>query len=84
MEIPLLPEKAKKQILIWRILTIFFLIVIITLAILYGLGVGWKEEKKEEKEETPQEIPKESLLTLWKEGAESKKKINRIYENNNR
>jgi len=75
MEIPLLPEKAKKQILIWRILTIFFLIVIITLAILYGLGVGWKEEKKEEKEETPQEIPKESLLTLWKEGAESKKKL---------
>ena len=39
----------------------------------------WRRDKEademNEKEETPQEVPTESLLTLWKEGAESKKKL---------
>ena len=34
---------------------------------------SWLERRKKEETDSPQEVPKESLLTLWKEGAESKK-----------
>ena len=69
----LLIKEEKKKILIWRIITLILLIIIIILVILYSLGVGWKEDSKEE--EKKEDKPSESILSLWKEGAESKQKL---------
>ena len=74
MEENLLVQEEKKKMLVWRILTVVLLIIVIVLAILYGLGVGWKEDEKE----TPtdgEEKPTESILTLWKENSNSKKQL---------
>ena len=63
----------KKKLLTWRISAVVLLIVVFTLTVLYSLGVGWKEEKTDNSEQ--KDNPKESILTLWKENSESKKKL---------
>ena len=64
----LLIDDGKKKLLTWRILTVVLLIIVVTLTVLYSLGVGWKEEKTDNNEQ--KDNPKESILTLWKENSE--------------
>ena len=70
----LLEEKEKKKnknIIIWRVLSIFFFILFMTILVLYILGVGWKENKnKDEKNNSP-----EKLLSLWNPNSESREKL---------
>jgi phosphoglycolate phosphatase-like HAD superfamily hydrolase len=64
-------EKKNKNIIIWRVLSIFFFILFMTILVLYILGVGWKENKnKDEKNNSP-----EKLLSLWNPNSESRKKL---------
>ena len=53
-------EKNKKKLMIWRILSIILFACLVTIVILYALGVGWK--KKEEKDF-------DSILSLWESGS---------------
>jgi phosphoglycolate phosphatase-like HAD superfamily hydrolase len=64
-------EKKNKNIIIWRVLSIFFFILFMTILVLYILGVGWKENKnKDEKNNSP-----EKLLSLWNPNSESREKL---------
>ena len=64
-------EKKNKNIIIWRVLSIFFFILFMTILVLYILGVGWKEdENKDEKNNSP-----EKLLSLWNPNSESLEKL---------
>ena len=63
-----------KKLKIWRIIAVVLLIIVITLATLYALGIGWKEEKQEEPKEE-EKPPTESILTLWKEDSKSKQEL---------
>ena len=54
-------SKKQKTIMIWRIISVFLLIALAVIVILYALGVGWKKE--EEKEEEGKNY--ESILSLW-------------------
>ena len=58
-------EKPKGKV--WLVLSIFLLIALITIVILYALGVGWKEKKEEENFE--------SILSLWEENSSLKKQL---------
>ena len=58
-------EKPKGKV--WMVLSIFLLIALITIVILYALGVGWKEKKEEENFE--------SILSLWEENSSLKKQL---------
>ena len=75
MDEGLLVAEEKKKLLISRIIIIIFFIIIVTLAILYGLGVGWKEEKQEEQKEGGEKTPTESILTLWNDNSQSKQEL---------
>ena len=66
-----LVKEEKKQIITWRIIALILFIIIIVLAILYILGVGWKQDSSESEDKKNTE----SILSLWKEGAESKQKL---------
>ena len=67
----LLEKKKNKNIIIWRVLSIFFFILFMTILVLYILGVGWKENKnKDEKNNSP-----EKLLSLWNPNSESREKL---------
>lgn len=59
----------KKQLLIWRVLFIVVTVILIVIVILYALGVGWKKKQENKTGNF------ESILSLWKEGSESKKKL---------
>lgn len=50
-----------KVLIIWKVITLILAVCLITIIILYALGVGWKEKKEEEEEDY------ESILTLWNE-----------------
>ena len=64
-------EKKNKNIIIWRVLSIFFFILFMTILVLYILGVGWKENKNnDEKNNSP-----EKLLSLWNPNSESREKL---------
>ena len=64
-------EKKNKNIIIWRVLSIFFFILFMTILVLYILGVGWKENKNnDEKNNSP-----ENLLSLWNPNSESREKL---------
>jgi hypothetical protein len=39
-------SKKKKAIMIWKIKSIFLLIALTVIVILYALGVGWKQEEE--------------------------------------
>ena len=54
-------SKKQKTIMIWRIISVFLLIALAVIVVLYALGVGWKQE--EEKEEEGKNY--ESILSLW-------------------
>jgi phosphoglycolate phosphatase-like HAD superfamily hydrolase len=60
-------KEDKKQLLIWRVLFIVVTVILVVIVVLYACGVGWK--KKAETKDY------ESILSLWKEGSESKKKL---------
>ena len=53
--------KGNKQLMIWRIVSLILLVSLITIVILYVLGIRWKE--KEEKMEP------DSILNLWNKGS---------------
>ena len=71
MDENLLVQEERKKILIWRILFIVILIVLIIISILYGVGVGWKDKTNEKEDKKDPE----SILTLWKSEADSRKKL---------
>ena len=58
-------HKKQKTIMIWRIISLFLLIILAVIVILYALGIGWKqkEDKKDEGDNY------ESILSLWQPGS---------------
>jgi len=58
-------HKKQKTIMIWRIISLFLLIILAVIVILYALGIGWKqkEDKKDESDNY------ESILSLWQPGS---------------
>ena len=54
----------KKQVLIWRIVSLILLIILITIVFLYAFGVGWKKRGYFESE-----------ITLWNENSPIQKKL---------
>ena len=58
-------HKKQKIIMIWRIISLFLLIILAVIVILYALGIGWKqkEDKKDEGDNY------ESILSLWQPGS---------------
>ena len=63
-------DQTRKKITIWRIISLSLLVCLVTIIILYALGVGWKkEEKKKNKEEKEEEKDYESILSLWQPGS---------------
>jgi phosphoglycolate phosphatase-like HAD superfamily hydrolase len=58
-------NKKQKIIMIWRIISLFLLIILAVIVILYALGIGWKqkEDKKDEGDNY------ESILSLWQPGS---------------
>ena len=49
--------KGNKQLMIWRIVSLILLASLITIVILYVLGVRWKEKEPD------------SILNLWNKGS---------------
>ena len=49
--------KGNKQLMIWRIVSLILLVSLITIVILYVLGVRWKEKEPD------------SILNLWNKGS---------------
>ena len=43
MEDGLIDPSTQKKLIIWRIISIILIIFLVTIAILYALGVGWKK-----------------------------------------
>ena len=63
-------DQTRKKITIWRIISLSLLVCLVTIIILYALGVGWKkEEEKKNKEEKKEEKDYESILSLWQPGS---------------
>lgn len=58
-------HKKQKTIMIWRTISLFLLIILAVIVILYALGIGWKqkEDKKDEGDNY------ESILSLWQPGS---------------
>ena len=51
------------KLLIWKIIAFILLVCLITIIILYSLGVGWKDDDDDEDKSTVNNS--ESILTLW-------------------
>lgn len=54
-------EGGNKQLIIWRVISLILLTSLVTVGVLYALGVGWKEENEEKKDE----INPDKILSLW-------------------
>ena len=61
-----------KTLIIWRVISIFLLVSLITIVILYALGIGWKDK---DKDKDKKENTSDSILSLWKEDSEPRKKL---------
>ena len=63
-------QEKNKKIMRWKIVSLFLLIILVSIVILYALGVGWKKDEKNEKEEKDeQENNFESILSLWQQNS---------------
>ena len=62
-----------KTLIIWRVISIFLLVSLITIVILYALGIGWKD--KDKNKNTSDSNTSDSILSLWKEDSEPRKKL---------
>ena len=51
------------KLLIWKIIALILLVCLITIIILYSLGVGWKDDDDDDDKSTVNNS--ESILTLW-------------------
>ena len=60
MEDGLIDPSTQKKLIIWRIISIILIIFLVTIAILYALGIGWKKSEEEIEEIEPNQI-----LNLW-------------------
>jgi len=65
-------REDKKQLLIWRVLFIVVTVILVVIVVLYACGVGWKK-KTDSQNQKKEEY--ESILSLWKDTAESKQKL---------
>ena len=61
-------EKTNKQVKTWRCIAIVALCALVTVSVLYALGVGWKQA------ELPAVDGKE-MLSLWTDSASAKKQL---------
>ena len=59
-------HKKQKIIMIWRIISLFLLIILAVIVILYALGIGWKQKEEDKKDEGDNY---ESILSLWQPGS---------------
>ena len=58
-------QREKKQVLIWRIVSLILLIFLVTIVVLYACGVGWKKKSGYF----------ESEITLWNENSPIQTKL---------
>ena len=59
----------KKQVLIWRIVSLILLIFLVTVVVLYACGVGWKKKEEEKEPKKEEGGYYESEITLWNESS---------------
>jgi beta-phosphoglucomutase-like phosphatase (HAD superfamily) len=65
-------REDRKQLLIWRVLFGVICGILVVIVVLYACGVGWKK-KTDSQNQKKEEY--ESILSLWKDTAESKQKL---------
>ena len=82
-----LDNSSKKQLIIWRVVSLILLVFLVTVGILYALGVGWKKDEEKENKQEQKGGNDESILTLWTQNSTIFTKlvpyIKKVTDNNN-